>query len=148
MAVAAQNFPSEQASLCWLLGPDRWGYAAYYIPLKAISALVDSGISKATEGLFQEPESIPSEKRLTKFFAQFHIRKISTSSELLEKIFNVAKNLAIFIPATLVAKEVVIAMGFSELAMVTTPLLTLLQQEATSLIAFEFFAHLIGLMIT
>lgn len=148
MAFAAGEFLLKQADLHWILGSDRMGHAMYRVASKAVSAPVDLGISEATKGFFQEPTPIPDEKKLTKFLAKYQIRKISTSSELLEKIFNVAVSLAIFIPATLVAKEVVIAMGFAQLAMVTTPLLTLLQQEAASLIASELFCHLIGLMIT
>lgn len=147
MVFAAGEFLLKQADLHWILGSDRMGHAMYRVASKVVSAPFTLGVSEVTKGFFQEPTPIPDEKKLTQFFAKYDIRKISNSGESLVKIFDVAVALAIFIPATLVAKEVAIAMGFAELAMVTTPLLTLLQQEAASLIASKFFDHLIELMV-
>ena len=138
------EFGLKQVGLDWVVAPEWKGHAMYRITSIAVGEPLHFGISFLANDYFSEKPEIPKDKVLTNLLANFNFRKISSKDELLKKIFNIVVSLALFIPATLIAKEVVIAMGFTQLSMVTTPLLTLLQEEMFSLLMTEFIGHLIG----
>lgn len=141
MISATGNFALRQLGMGWVTSPDRMGHIAYMGASKMITMPLEFLIGEAAKGVLPEKPAVDENPS---FLLQLGIKPIKTRDELIEKVFWVAVSIALIIPVAIMAKEVVIYLGYQQLSMVATPLLTLFKEEVANIliseIAFAFIA--------
>ncbi|QVL57257.1 MAG: hypothetical protein KFB93_07705 [Simkaniaceae bacterium] len=143
-ATAAGNFALKQLGLEWVVAQNRMGHIAYMAASTALSRPLYYLVEESSKGMFPEK---PAEEETPSFLSNMGIKPIKSMDDLIEKIFWVAVSLALFIPVTILAKEAVIYMGYQHLPMVTTPLVTLLQEEVMDTLIFETLSLILCLSL-
>lgn len=131
---AAGNFALRQFGMGWITAPNRIGNIVFLGASIAISKPLYFFVEEASKGMFPEK---PSDDENSSPLSKMGIKPIKTMDDLTEKVFWIAVSLALFIPITILAKEVVIYLGYQHLSIVTMPLVTLFKEELIDKLIFE-----------
>lgn len=126
---------------------EQLGGGCYFLLSKAVALPFDASIDSLRDRCFAKKTPIPESRPTLHFLDQFNIRKISTKSELLERIFMVTLGLLTFIPITLITKNLLTATRFADIEVIKTPLLNLLQKEVISAVRMELLLQGLLLLI-
>lgn len=120
---------------------ERVGGWCYYLTSQAVGFPINSLIGRLHVLCFPKETPTSVKQPTLSYVDQFKAQKISTKSELLERIFTISLNLLAFVPVTIITKQLLNATRFAELEMIQTPLLLMLQNEVISVIQREAFTQ-------
>lgn len=125
--------------------PERVGGGCYFFTSMMVALPFDALIDSLRDRCFTKKTPIPESKPTLHLLDQFNIRKISTKSELLERIFMITLSLLTFIPTTIITKNLLSATRFAGIEVIKTPLLHLFQKEVIYVVRMELLIQ--GLLL-